>query len=118
MQVKCFLLLLCYHLLLGGAMSDFTTTVYPAKVFSSSQCGQYSPYHEQLREVLQHIEQNIPKNTTCKCIYMLLAWTEIDEYWLVIPIHPRSFEGKKDQAPQCKCMESGICQLHVEDWGQ
>ena len=61
MLVKCFLLLLCYHLLLSGAVSEFTTTVYPAKVFSSSQCGQYSPYNEQLREVLQQIEQNIPK---------------------------------------------------------
>ena len=52
----------------GGAVSEFTPTVYPAKIFPSSQCGQHIPYYEQLREVLQQIEQNIPKNTTCKCI--------------------------------------------------
>ena len=72
-MVKCVLLLLCYmyHLLLGGVVSKFTPTVYPAKILSSSQCGQYNPYHEQLREVLQQIEQNIPRNRTpgnCKFI--------------------------------------------------
>ena len=37
---KCVLLLLCCHLLLGGAVFEFTPTVYPAKihVVSSSQC--------------------------------------------------------------------------------
>ena len=37
MSVKYLLLLLCYHLLLGGAVSEFTPTVYPAKILSSSQ---------------------------------------------------------------------------------
>ena len=67
-MVKCVLLLLCYHLLLGVAVSEFTPTVYPAKILPSSQCGQYSPSHEQLREVLQQIEQKIPKNNTSKSI--------------------------------------------------
>ena len=65
-MVKCVLLLLCYHLLLGDAVSEFTPTVYPTKILPSSQCGQYSPSHEQFREVLQQIEQKIPKNNTCK----------------------------------------------------
>ena len=60
-MVKCVLLLLCYHLLLGVAVSEFTPTVYPAKILPSSQCGQYSPSHEQLREVLQQIEQRFQK---------------------------------------------------------
>ena len=71
MVTNCVLLLLCYHLLLSGAMSKFTPTAYPAKILSSYQCGQYRPYHEQLSEALQQIEQNIPKNSTpgtCKCI--------------------------------------------------
>ena len=70
MVTKRILLLLCYHQLLSGAVSKFTPTVYPAKILSS-WCGQYNPYHEQLREVLRQIEQNIPKNSTpgtCKCI--------------------------------------------------
>ena len=67
-SAKCVLLLLCYHLLLGGVVSEFSPTVYPAKIFSSSQCGQYNPYIEQLREVLQQIEQKKPKNNTCKSI--------------------------------------------------
>ena len=49
-------------------MSKFTPTVYPAKIFPSSQCGQYSTFNEQLREVLQQIQQVIPNNTTCKSI--------------------------------------------------
>ena len=60
MLIKCVLLLLCYHLLLGGAVSEFIPTVYPAKIVSSSQCGQQ--YHfrdEQLRQVLQPIKQHI-----------------------------------------------------------
>ena len=28
-------------------------------------------------------------------VYMLSARTEIDEYWVVMPIHPLSFEGRK-----------------------
>ena len=68
MLVKRAVLLLCYHLLLGGAVSKFTPTIYPAKIFSSSQCGQYSMFNEQLREVLQQIQQEIPNNTTCKSI--------------------------------------------------
>ena len=68
MVTKCVLLLLCYHLLLDGAVSEFTTTVYPAKILSSSQCGQYSPNNDQFRKALRQIEQKIPKNNTCKSI--------------------------------------------------
>ena len=42
---KFVLLLLCYHLLLGGAVSEFTPTVYSIK--SSAECGQYNPLHDQ-----------------------------------------------------------------------
>ena len=68
MVTKCVLLLLCYHLLLGGAVSEFTPTVYSAMILSSSQCGQYSPNNDQFRKALQQIEQKIPKNNTCKSI--------------------------------------------------
>ena len=68
MLVKCVLLLLCYHLLLGGAVSEFATTVYPAKIFPSSQCGQDSTLNEQHRQVLQQIQQEIPYNNSCKSI--------------------------------------------------
>ena len=42
MLVKCVWLLLCYHLLLGGAV-EFTPTVSPAKLVSSSQCVSVTP---------------------------------------------------------------------------
>ena len=45
MSVKCVLLLLCYHMLLGGAVSEFTPTVY--SIESSAECGQYKPLHDQ-----------------------------------------------------------------------
>ena len=35
---------------------------------------------------------------------------------LCLPTHARLMA--KDRAAQCKCMESGIHQLHVEDWRQ
>ena len=70
MLVKCVLLLFCYQLLLGGAESEFTPTVYPA-IVSSSQCGQYNPLHEKdLMATLEHIQQRIPTpNTSCQSIH-------------------------------------------------
>ena len=72
MLVKCSMLLLCYHLLLGGAVSEFTPTVYPVNIVSSSQCGQhYHLYDEQLRQTLQPFKQHISatsNHSSCKCI--------------------------------------------------
>ena len=70
--VKCVLLLFCYHqLLIGGAVSEFTPTVYATT--SSSLCGQYDPLQdEQLVEALQQVEKQLPKQTTnssCKSIH-------------------------------------------------
>ena len=72
--MKCVLLLFCYHQLLGGAVSEFTPTVYPAKI--SSQCGQYNPLDsdEQLMESLQQVKQQLPNqlfsnDSSCKSIY-------------------------------------------------
>ena len=49
MLVKCVLLLLCYHLLVGGA---FTPTVY--YIESSAECGQYNPHNdEELKKALK-----------------------------------------------------------------
>ena len=65
MLVKCVLLLLCYHLLVGGAVSEFISTVYPAKIMSSSQCGKHNTLHdEQLRQALQPIKQHISNQCT------------------------------------------------------
>ena len=62
MLVKCVLLLFCYHQLLGGAVSEFTPTAFPAKI--SSQCGQYDTLNsdEQLLESLQQVKQQLPNN--------------------------------------------------------
>ena len=50
-------------------MSEFTPTVYPAKIVSSSQCGQHNPLHdEQLRQALEQIKQNLPLHSSCKSI--------------------------------------------------
>ena len=69
MLVKCVLLLLCYHLPLAGAVSEFIPTVYPAKIMSSSQCGQHSPLHdERLRRALEQIKQNLPLHSSCQSI--------------------------------------------------
>ena len=49
-------------------MSEFTPTVYPAKI--SSQCGQPLNDDEQLLESLQQIKLRIPSQAySCKCIY-------------------------------------------------
>ena len=78
MSGKCVLLLLCYHLLLGGTVSEFTPTVYPAKILPSSQCSlSNSLHHEKLRETLRKIKQNfqipiLPTHsnyTSCKAIH-------------------------------------------------
>ena len=72
MLVKCVLLLLCYHLLLAGAMSEFTPFVYPAQI--SSQCGQHNSDNEQLMKALQQVKQHIPNrvvttsHSSCKSI--------------------------------------------------
>ena len=59
MSAKCVLLLLCYHQLLGGAVSEFTPTVYGIK--STAECGQYNPLHdEQLNQVLWQFQQGLP----------------------------------------------------------
>ena len=51
-------------------------------------------------------------------VYITLVWTEIDEYWVVYP-HPPMLAGwQKTWAPQCKCMETRIGRLRVEDWRQ
>ena len=72
MLLKCVLLVFCYHQLLGGAVSEFTPTVYPAKI--SSQCGQPLNDDEQLLESLQQVEQQLPNQlfahySSCKSIY-------------------------------------------------
>ena len=67
-MVKCALLLQCYHLLLGVAVSEFSPIVHPAKIFSASQCSQSNPLYEQLRKVLQQIEKEIPQHTNCNSI--------------------------------------------------
>ena len=74
MLVKCVLLLFCYHQLLGGAVSEFTPTAFPAKI--SSQCGQYDTLNsdEQLLESLQQVKQQLPNQlftnySSCKSIY-------------------------------------------------
>ena len=68
MSAKCVLLLLCYHQLLGGAVSEFTPTVYGIK--STAECGQYNPLHdEQLNQVLRQVQQRLPtRNLSCKSI--------------------------------------------------
>ena len=59
MLAKCVLLLLCYHQLLGGAVSEFTPTVYGIE--STAKCGQYNPLHnEQLNQVLWQFQQRLP----------------------------------------------------------
>ena len=72
--IKCALLLFCYHQLLGGAVSEFTPTVYPAKI--SSQCDQDDPLDsdEQLMQSLQQVKQQLPNQLftnypSCKSIY-------------------------------------------------
>ena len=72
MLLKCVLLVFCYHQLLGGAVSEFNPTVYPAKI--SSQCGQPLNDDEQLLESLQQVEQQLPNQlfanySSCKSIY-------------------------------------------------
>ena len=65
--MKCVLLLFCYHQVLGGAVSEFTPTAYPAKI--SSQCGQYDPLQdEQLVKTLQQVKNHILP-PSCKSIY-------------------------------------------------
>ena len=48
-------------------MSEFTPTVYPAKI--SSQCGQPLNDDEQLLESLQQIKQQLQPHASCKSIY-------------------------------------------------
>ena len=72
MLLKCVLLVFCYHQLLGGAVSEFTPAVYPAKI--SSQCSQPLNDDEQLLESLQQVEQQLPNQlfahcSSCKSIY-------------------------------------------------
>ena len=70
MLLKCVLLVFCYHQLLGGAVSEFTPIVYPAKI--SSQCGQpLNVNDEQLLESLQQVKQQLlfANCSSCKCIY-------------------------------------------------
>ena len=55
-------------------MSEFTPTVYPAKILSSSQCGQSNPlYDQQLIEVLKQVQQQLPSHpalyTSCMDIH-------------------------------------------------
>ena len=108
MLVKCVLLLLCYHLLLGGAVSEFIPNVYPAKVVSSSQCGQHNPLHdEQLRQALQPIKQHISNRHTtsnyssCKSI--------IDDYPSV-PSDYYNINSTNGSAVQVYCdMEGTHC---------
>ena len=62
MLAKCVLLLLCYHHLLGGAVSEFTPTVYGIE--STAECGQYNPLNdEQLNQVLRQVQQRLPTST-------------------------------------------------------
>ena len=63
----------CYHLLLGGgAVSEFTSTVYPAQIHIFSQCGHHNHFHdEQLRQAphqtpSQHI--HVSNHSSCKSI--------------------------------------------------
>ena len=76
MLVKCVLLLLCYHLMLGGAASEFIPSVYPAQSMSSAECtSQHKPFHdEKLIEILQQVKQHIrdrfttSNHSSCKSI--------------------------------------------------
>ena len=62
MLAKYIPLLLCYHVLLCGALSEFTTTAYPAMIISS-QCGQHNHFDEQLTNLLR---QQLPvQNASC-----------------------------------------------------
>ena len=61
----------CYHLLLGGgAVSEFTSTVYPAQIHIFSQCGHHNHFHdEQLRQAPhQTPSQHISNHSSCKPI--------------------------------------------------
>ena len=66
MLVNYVMLLLCYHLLLGGAVSEFTPTTYSAQDVPPGQCAnQYNPLHDkQLIEILQQVKQRIPNRQT------------------------------------------------------
>ena len=69
MLVRCVLFMLCYHLLLGGAVTKFTPTVYPAKTLSSSHCGQDSSLQDHLLiEALQNIQQHL-HHSSCISIF-------------------------------------------------
>ena len=63
MLLKCVLLLLCYHLLVGGA--SFTPTVYSIK--SSAECGLYNPRNDEglkraLKETVTTLNSCPPHN--------------------------------------------------------
>ena len=60
--------MLCYHLLLGGAVSEFTPTVYSIK--SSAECGQYNPLHDQeLKKKLIETVARLPRtHRSCAAI--------------------------------------------------
>ena len=64
----CVLLLICYHLLLGGAVSEFTPTVY--SIESSAECGQYNPLHDQeLKKKLIETVARLPRtHRSCAAI--------------------------------------------------
>ena len=71
-EFRCALLLLCYHQLLGGVVSEFTPVVHTKT--SSSQCGQYDPLQdEQLIMTLEQVAEQLPKQPTyypsCKSIH-------------------------------------------------
>ena len=66
---KCVLPLLCYSLLIGAVLSEFTPAAYPAQIVSD-QCNQHNSFHdEQLRQALQQlqIKQSLPINLLKSC---------------------------------------------------
>ena len=66
--VKCVLLLLCYQLLDGWAVSEFTPNAFPAKIFS--QCGQYDHHCEELLlEALQQVKNHIQVHSSCESLH-------------------------------------------------
>ena len=64
--IKCVLLLFCYHQLLGGAVCEFTPTVYTTT--SALQCDQNDPLQdERLIEILKQVKMRILP-PSCKSI--------------------------------------------------
>ena len=78
MLVKCVLLLLCYHLPLGGVVSEFIPTVYPAKIVSSSQCGQQYHFHDKQPKRLVYVSEKrkVPGSNLVDVRILIFSWVQ------------------------------------------